>query len=99
MIRMGWRLGYHEAFSTKGRIKGSFGHFGFGGSGAFADPKRQLAIALVNNSTGGSPIGDARIGRVAEAAMRAARALRAGTTTGSARRPRRRRARVSSQLP
>ena len=76
MIRMDWRLGYHAAFSTKGRIRGAFGHFGFGGSGAFADPKRQLAMALVNNSTGGSPIGDARIGRIAEVAMRCAREVR-----------------------
>jgi CubicO group peptidase (beta-lactamase class C family) len=80
VIRMGWRLGYHTAFSTKGQIEGSFGHFGFGGSGAFADPKRQLAIALVNNSTGGSPIGDGRIGRIAEVSMRCAKEMRGGSS-------------------
>ncbi len=75
-ISMGWRLGYHSAFTMRGRIRGAFGHFGYGGSGAFADPKRQLAVALVNNSAGGTPMGDVRIGSVADAALRAARRTR-----------------------
>lgn len=76
VMSMGWRLGYHAAFSSKGRIRGAFGHFGYGGSGAFADPQRQLAVALVNNYTGGSPMGDGRIARVADTAMRCARAIK-----------------------
>lgn len=61
---MRWRLGYHGAFTSRGRIPGAFGHFGFGGSGAWADPNRRLAIALVSNSGLGTPFGDFRIARL-----------------------------------
>jgi CubicO group peptidase (beta-lactamase class C family) len=76
MLPMHWRLGYHSAFSTRGRIPGAFGHFGYGGSGAFADPKRELAVAMINNRVSGGPFGDARIAFVANAALLAARAVR-----------------------
>jgi hypothetical protein len=32
-VRMGWRLGYHAAFTNRGQLRSTFGHFGFGGSG------------------------------------------------------------------
>ncbi len=76
MLPMHWRLGWHSAFTRRGRIQTAFGHFGYGGSGGFADPKRELGVALINNSTGGTPLGDTRIGRVADAALLAARAVR-----------------------
>jgi CubicO group peptidase (beta-lactamase class C family) len=76
MLPMHWRLGYHSAFTSRGRIPSAFGHFGYGGSGAFADPKRELAVAMVNNKVGGGPFGDARIAFVANAALLAARAVR-----------------------
>ena len=69
---MQWRLGYHRPFTLVGNIKGGFGHFGFGGSGAWADPTRNLAVALVLNSGVGTPFGDTRIVRLSTAAMRAA---------------------------
>ncbi len=49
----------------------AFGHFGFGGSGAWADPERQLGVALVTNSFAGRIPGDLRTVAVATAAARA----------------------------
>ncbi len=76
MLPMHWRLGYHSAFTTAGRLETGFGHFGYGGSGAWADPKRQLAFAMVNNRLGGGPFGDLRIAELGTAALRAARDVR-----------------------
>jgi CubicO group peptidase (beta-lactamase class C family) len=61
VLPMGWRLGYHSAFTTRGTVPGAFGHFGFGGSGGWADPRRDLALAMVCNRGTGSPIGDLRM--------------------------------------
>ena len=69
-IDMGWRLGYHRAFTTRGKAEGAFGHYGFGGSGAFADPRRELAVGLIVNSGQGTPFGDIRTAQIATAAIR-----------------------------
>ena len=71
VVPMRWRLGYHFAATTRGSVDSGFGHFGFGGSGGWADPQRQLAIAMVCNRGGGTPIGDLRIAQLGSAAMRA----------------------------
>jgi CubicO group peptidase (beta-lactamase class C family) len=71
-VSMRWRLGYHRAFAMRARVPGGFGHFGFGGSGGWADPQRQLAVALTVNSGVGTPFGDTRIVRVGGAAARCA---------------------------
>lgn len=71
-ISMRWRLGYHRVFTTGARVPGGFGHFGFGGSGAWADPQRQLAVALTVNSGVGTPFGDTRVARLGSAAVRCA---------------------------
>ncbi len=71
-ISMRWRLGYHRVFAVRARVPGGFGHFGFGGSGAWADPQRQLAVALTVNSGVGTPFGDTRIARIGGAAVRCA---------------------------
>jgi CubicO group peptidase (beta-lactamase class C family) len=71
-ISMRWRLGYHRAFAVRARVPEGFGHFGFGGSGAWADPRRQLAVALTVNSGVGTPFGDTRIARIGGAAVRCA---------------------------
>jgi CubicO group peptidase (beta-lactamase class C family) len=69
---MHWRLGYHRPFTLSGGVSSGFGHFGFGGSGAWADPRRKLAVAMVLNSGVGTPFGDMRIVRVSTAAVRCA---------------------------
>jgi CubicO group peptidase (beta-lactamase class C family) len=71
VVPMGWRLGYHSAFTTRGTLPGAFGHFGIGGSGGWADPRRDLALAMVCNSGTGTPIGDLRMAELGTAAARA----------------------------
>ena len=71
-IDMGWCLGYHRAFTTRGIPPGAFGHYGFGGSGAFADPRRNLAVGLIVNSGQGTPFGDMRTAQIGAAAIRSA---------------------------
>ncbi len=70
---MRWRLGYHGVFTTRGVPRQAFGHFGFGGSGAWADPTRNLSVALIVNSGLGSPFGDARTARISGAALTSAK--------------------------
>ena len=69
---MDWRLGYHRIPVVRAEAPRAFGHFGIGGSGAWADPDRGLAVALVLNSGLGTPFGDARIVRVSSNAIHAA---------------------------
>jgi CubicO group peptidase (beta-lactamase class C family) len=71
---MRWRLGYHGVATTRGFPREAFGHFGFGGSGAWADPAQQLSVALIVNSGLGSPFGDLRTARIGGAALASARA-------------------------
>lgn len=70
-IPMHWRLGFHRVFTLGLRVPQAFGHFGYGGSGAFCDPSRELAVALTVNSGTGTPSGDSRMPRIATAALRA----------------------------
>ncbi len=71
-VSMRWRLGYHRVFALRAKVPAGFGHFGFGGSGAWADPTRQLSVALTVNSGVGTPFGDTRIARLGGAAVRCA---------------------------
>ena len=71
-LSMRWRLGYHRSFALGARASKGFGHYGFGGSGAFADPTRQLSVALTVNSGIGTPLGDLRIARIGGVAVRCA---------------------------
>jgi CubicO group peptidase (beta-lactamase class C family) len=75
-LPMRWRLGYHQAF-TLGRAPAwkAFGHYGYGGSGAWADPETGLSLAFVTNRLGSltTPIGDVRLPRLSAAALAAAR--------------------------
>ena len=82
VMPMDWRLGYHRVFTTRGPVRSAFGHFGFGGSGAWADPERDLAVALVCNRGSGTPVGDLRMMELGAAAVRAAD--RQASSTGGA---------------
>jgi CubicO group peptidase (beta-lactamase class C family) len=70
--RLQWRLGYHRALAAGSSMLGAFGHYGFGGSGAFADPRRNLAVAFTVNDQITNPAGLLRILRIAAAAARSA---------------------------
>jgi CubicO group peptidase (beta-lactamase class C family) len=70
---MRWRLGYHMAATSRGIRPNGFGHFGLGGSGAWADPDLQLSVAMTCNRMAGTPFGDQRLLRVGAAAVRGAR--------------------------
>jgi CubicO group peptidase (beta-lactamase class C family) len=73
---MRWRLGYHRVTTTRGTPRAAFGHYGFGGSGAWADPSRDLACAMVLNSGGGTLLGDLRMARISAVVMQCADKLR-----------------------
>lgn len=70
---MRWRLGYHGVATTRGFPPDAFGHFGFGGSGAWADPSLELSVALIVNCGMGTPFGDTRTARISGAALDATR--------------------------
>jgi len=76
-FNMRWRLGYHQAFTTGRLPRRAFGHFGFGGSGAWADPTTGLSLAFVTNKIGSAttPIGDVRLARLGAAALAVVRSL------------------------
>jgi CubicO group peptidase (beta-lactamase class C family) len=84
-LPMKWRMGYHRVFTTGPRTPNAFGHFGFGGSGAWCDPSRGLSVAMTLNRGVGTPFGDSRIAYINSAAIRAAdRCAREGGSLVSA---------------
>ena len=60
-----------------GPSEAAFGHFGAGGSGAWADPERELGVAIVTNCIGGVIPGDLRPVAVATVSSRCADRRRA----------------------
>ncbi|MEV6280808.1 serine hydrolase domain-containing protein [Nocardia sp. NPDC051832] len=67
-FRIPWALGYHGVpmKPSKADPVSAFGHFGLGGSGAFADPATGMSLGFVTNRLGGklTPLGDARLARL-----------------------------------
>jgi CubicO group peptidase (beta-lactamase class C family) len=74
-LPMRWRLGYHQAFTLGRPAWKAFGHYGYGGSGAWADPETGLSLAFVTNRLGSvtTPLGDVRLPRLTAAALEVAR--------------------------
>ena len=72
---MRWRLGYHQAMTLSRPAWKAFGHFGYGGSGGWADPETGLSVGFVTNRLGNAttPVGDVRLLRLGGAALSAAR--------------------------
>jgi CubicO group peptidase (beta-lactamase class C family) len=68
-LRMRWRLGYHHAFSTGRQTPRAFGHYGFGGSGGWADPDLGLSLGFVTNRIGSvtTPMADLTLFRLSRA--------------------------------
>lgn len=71
---MMFRLGYHAIFTSSGVLPRAFGHFGFGGSGAWGDPERELAVAMTVNRLSMLTVGDFRLINIGGEAAKAAEA-------------------------
>ncbi|HEV2074786.1 MAG TPA: serine hydrolase domain-containing protein [Thermoleophilaceae bacterium] len=65
-LRMRWRLGYHHAFGAGRGARLAFGHYGYGGSGGWADPATGLSVGFVTNRIGSltTPLGDLNLFRL-----------------------------------
>ena len=65
-LRMRWRLGYHHAFGSGRGAPKAFGHYGYGGSGGWADPDLGLSLGFVTNRIGSvtTPMADATLYRL-----------------------------------
>jgi CubicO group peptidase (beta-lactamase class C family) len=66
-IRPRWSLGYHRPiFMTREQPVNAIGHYGVGGSGAYADLESGLALGFVTNRLGSSftALGDLRLARL-----------------------------------
>jgi CubicO group peptidase (beta-lactamase class C family) len=63
---MRWRLGYHHAFGTGRGASRAFGHYGYGGSGGWADPDLGLSLGFVTNRIGSltTPMADLTLYRL-----------------------------------
>ncbi len=72
VMPMRWRLGYHKVLGNYSACPNGFGHFGLGGSGGWADPTRELAVAMVCNRGTGTPVGDIRLMRLSKDAIESA---------------------------
>lgn len=77
-LPMGWRAGYHHAFTEGAPARQAFGHYGYGGSGGWADPESGLSFGYVTNDIGAvtSPVGDRALFRLSGAVRRCADAER-----------------------
>ncbi len=74
-IPMHWRLGYHRALMYGRAPRHAFGHYGFGGSGAWVDPVNDLSVAFVTNRLrqATTPIADPRLFGLSRRVVDAAR--------------------------
>ncbi|QIS16840.1 serine hydrolase [Nocardia arthritidis] len=74
-------LGYHRpVLMSKQQPRKAFGHYGIGGSGAYADPATGMAIAFVTNRLGNAAtaLGDARLARLAALAQHTVHRIESG---------------------
>ena len=73
-LPMRWRLGYHHAFTRGETLRRGFGHYGYGGSGGWADPDRDLAVAFTTNKLSAltTPVADRRLLAFSDDAVRLA---------------------------
>jgi CubicO group peptidase (beta-lactamase class C family) len=65
-VPMRWRLGYHQAFGAGRDSSKAFGHYGYGGSGGWADPQTGMSVGFVTNRIGSltTPLGDLNLFRL-----------------------------------
>ncbi|CAM4512613.1 serine hydrolase domain-containing protein [Nocardia ninae] len=72
-------LGYHRpVLMSKQQPRKAFGHYGVGGSGAYADPELGMSVAFVTNRLGNAvtALGDARMARLAATARNTVRRIK-----------------------
>ena len=71
---MRWRLGYHQAIPVRAAAPQAFGHYGYAGSGAWADPASGLSLGFVTNRPPrlSTPVGDLALFRITRRAVAAA---------------------------
>lgn len=74
VLPMGWRFGYHAVATRSGLLKGGFGHFGYGGSGAWASPDDRTSLGFTVNAGTGTPVGDLRVVKLSSVALACVRA-------------------------
>jgi CubicO group peptidase (beta-lactamase class C family) len=70
---MQWRLGFHGVLTSAAALPRGFGHNGYGGSGAWGDPDRELAVGYTINALGKNLAADTRFMDLGGAAVRAVR--------------------------
>ena len=82
-IPMRWRLGYHHAFGTGRDAPKAFGHYGYGGSGGWADPDLGLSLGFVTNRIGSltTPLGDLTLFRLNRVVRDCALSVSSGSRT------------------
>ena len=73
-LRMRWRLGFHQALGTGRDAPLAFGHYGYGGSGGWADPALGLSLGFVTNRIGSltTPMADLTLFRLSRLVHRCA---------------------------
>jgi CubicO group peptidase (beta-lactamase class C family) len=84
LVRMRWRLGYHQAFVPRARLPRAFGHYGYAGSGGWADPDTGMSVAFVSNRIYPVtvPFGDLALLRLSKLAIDAVRELHVSPVGG-----------------
>ena len=67
---MRWRLGFHHGFALGSPAPRALGHYGFGGSGGWADPDSGISFGFVSSHLGNftTVVGDLGILRLSAAA-------------------------------
>jgi CubicO group peptidase (beta-lactamase class C family) len=77
-VPMRWRLGYHHAFGAGRGARMAFGHYGYGGSGGWADPAIGMSVGFVTNRIGSltTPLGDLNLFRLSRIVRQCAVAWR-----------------------
>jgi CubicO group peptidase (beta-lactamase class C family) len=80
LVPMRWRLGYHQPFVPGVWMPRAFGHYGYAGSGGWADPDTGMSVAFVSNrmypvTTAFGDLALVRLSRIAVEAVRAAGAV------------------------
>jgi CubicO group peptidase (beta-lactamase class C family) len=85
-IPMRWRLGYHHAFGTGRDAPRAFGHYGYGGSGGWADPDLGLSLGYVTNRIGSitTPMADLTLYRLSRVVHECAGRVETGPRLGAA---------------